>query len=131
MKISRKTISTLIFCVYLAAIAVACFIKGDNVPDVQFTLFGIPTDKIVHFCMFAPYPLLSFLTFKPSEIGKGRAALLIAVLMVFGAGLAYGTEMLQGITDYRAYEIADFHADLVGLSFGLIVLGAFMIYKRK
>lgn len=131
MKISRKTISTLIFCVYLAAIAVACFIKGDNIPDVQFTLFGIPTDKIVHFCMFAPYPLLSFLTFKPSGTGKGRAALLVAVLTVFGAGLAYGTEMLQGITDYRAYEIADFHADLAGLAFGLVVLAAFMTYKRK
>jgi len=131
MKINPKAISAVLFCAYLAALATACFIKGDSVPDIQFTLFGLPLDKIVHFCMFAPYPLLSFLTFRTKEAGKARTALLITALTILGIGLAYGTERLQGLTDYRAYEIADFYADVTGLACGLLVLTAFISYKRK
>ena len=60
MKISVKTIMTVLFCIYIATLVFLCFMKTDSVPDVQFTLFGIPADKLVHFCMFAPYPVLPF-----------------------------------------------------------------------
>lgn len=105
--------------------------KGDGLPEVQFTLFGIPTDKLAHFCMFAPYPVLAFLTFRPEIMSKGRCVLLLLVLAVSGAGLAYGTEQLQGLTDYRSYEIADFYADLTGLGCGFIATMILILVQRR
>lgn len=131
MKISSRQIITTLFCVYIAAVIFLCFMKGDGLPEVQFTLFGIPTDKLAHFCMFAPYPVLAFLTFRPEVMSKGRCVLLLLVLAVSGAGLAYGTEQLQGLTDYRSYEIADFYADLTGLGCGFIATMILILVQRR
>lgn len=131
MKISSKKIMTVLFCAYIAAIALACFIKGDNIPDVQMTIFGIPTDKFVHFCMFAPFTVISFQAFHPSGASKARLLMLLAILAVSGAGLAYGTEQLQGLTDYRSCDIMDFYADLMGLACGTAAILGHIIFRKK
>lgn len=122
---------TALFCVYIGAIFALCFMKGDNVPDIQLTLFGIPTDKIVHFCMFAPYPVLSFLTFCRGIMSKRRKAMVLIISIILGAGLAYGTEQLQGLTDYRSYDITDFYADLAGIGCGSLATLIFILDKRQ
>lgn len=130
MKIKSKTIITVLFCVYIAAIALLCFMKTDSVPDVPFALFGIPMDKLIHFCMFAPYPLLAFQTFHSKDVTLWRELILLAVLAVLGLGLAYGTEQIQGLTDYRSYEIADFYADSTGIAAGTLIV-LIQIASRK
>ena len=130
MKIS-KTIITAIFCLYLGAIAFLCFMKTDSVPEMQFTIFGLQTDKIAHFCMFAPYPILAFQTFHEQESTIWQEMLLLGILVISGAGLAYGTEQLQGLTDYRSYEMADFHADTLGLAAGTAAVLLQTVFRRR
>lgn len=130
-KISIKTIMTILFCLYIAAIILLCFMKTDSVPDVQFTLFGIPADKLVHFCMFAPYPVLAFQAFHPKDGSVWREAVVLTVLVILGIGLAYGTEQIQGITDYRSYEIADFYADSTGIAAGTVLILIQMAFRKR
>ena len=131
MKISIKTIMTVLFCVYLAALALLCFMKTDSVPDVQFTLLGIPMDKLAHFCMFVPYPVLAFQTFCPDNGSIWRELTVLGVLAVLGLGLAYGTEQIQSLTGYRSYEIADFYADSIGISAGAAVVLAYISFRKR
>ena len=130
-KSSIKIMMTILFCLYIAAIVLLCFMKTDGVPDVQFTLFGIPVDKLAHFCMFAPYPVLAFQSFHSKDASLRRDIALIAVLAVSGLGLAYGTEQIQGLTDYRSYEIADFYADSIGLTAGTVAVLTQIIFKKR
>lgn len=130
-KISIKTIMTILFCLYIAAIIFLCFMKTDSVPDVQFTLFGIPADKLAHFFMFAPYPVLAFQAFHPKDASVWREAVLLTVLVILGIGLAYGTEQIQGITDYRSYEIADFYADSTGIAAGTAMVLIQMTFRKR
>ena len=53
----------ILFAVYLAAVLVLCFGKFPSSEDVPKYLWGIPTDKIVHFLMFLPFPVLAYLAF--------------------------------------------------------------------
>ena len=131
MKITSRSILTIMFCVYLAAVFILCFINGDGMPKVQLTLLGIPADKLAHFCMFVPYPMLSFLAFRPQEASKRREIMLLCILAALGVGLAYGTEQLQGLTDYRSYELADFYADLTGICFGSLATLILILFRRR
>lgn len=131
MKISIRAIISTLFCIYIAAIFFLCMMNGDNVPDIQMNLLGIPMDKVAHFCMFVPYPILSFMTFQPVEAPPSRKTMLLAVLVISGAVIAYATEQLQGMTGYRTYEIKDFYADLVGLATGTLAVLAYLSLKRK
>ena len=118
MKINIKTIMTALLCVYLATLILLCMMKTDSMPEVKFTLLGLPLDKVLHFCMFLPYPMLAFQVFVQKGSTCLHEILLLGIILIFGAGLAYGTERLQGLTDYRSYEMADFFADMIGLIAG-------------
>lgn len=132
---STKTIlARILFVVYLAAIAFLCFMHADKIPDMQKTLFGIPTDKVAHFLMFLPFPILTFLACD-HVTNKVWSAVLFAVLtFAVGAAIAWGTEYIQGMLPYRSRDVADFRADLLAL--GISTLGVFItdlvnLPKRK
>lgn len=122
---STKTIlARILFVVYLAAIAFLCFMHADKIPDMQKTLFGIPTDKVAHFLMFLPFPILVFLAYD-HVTNKVWSAVLFAVLtFAVGAAIAWGTEYIQGMLPYRSRDVADFRADLLAL--GISTLGVFI-----
>ena len=122
---STKTIlARILFILYLAAIAFLCFMHADKLPDMQKTLFGIPSDKVAHFLMFLPFPILAFLAYD-HVTNKFWSAVLFAVLtFAIGAGIAWLTEYVQGMLPYRSREIADLKADLLAL--GISTLGVFI-----
>ena len=53
----------ILFGLYLVAVAVLCFARFPESEDVPKSLLGIPMDKIVHFLMFFPFPVLTYLAF--------------------------------------------------------------------
>ena len=77
-------------------------------------LLGLETDKLVHFVMFFPFPLLLFLSLKISP--RSRWQLFFLVLLAFALGCATGavTEFIQGMTPTRVPDIRDFYADVAG-----------------
>ena len=119
------------FCVYLTAVGVLCFIKPSSIPEIDIkTFLGIPIDKIFHFIMFLPYPILAGPVFVRRERGLASGILTLALLSVTGAGVAYGTELIQAHTGYRSYEIADFHADITGIITGSLIAMGYLTYTR-
>ncbi len=118
-------------CIYLAAVAYLCFMKPDDLPEVRPDIFGIPLDKIVHFLMFFPFPIVAYEAFKPKG---GRKLIHIAVLMILysvGLGLAIGTEHIQGMLGYRSEDINDFYADLTGMSCAAIMTAVYILAKKN
>ena len=129
MKKGMKKIYIITFCIYLAAVAVLCFMNPSDIPEIDMqTFLGIPIDKVLHFLMFLPYPILAGLSFMNGRMGLVRNMVILTAIIITGIGVSYGTEVIQAHTGYRSYEIADFYADLTGLATGSIIVAAYITY---
>lgn len=131
MKGRLKNIYAAAFCIYLIAVGVLCFISPSNLPEMDIkTFLGIPIDKILHFLMFLPYPILAGMVFIRSDCSLGCGTAILAVLAMTGIGISYGTEVIQAHTGYRSYEIGDFIADMTGIAAGSILVFTYLTYIR-
>ena len=70
--------------VYLLVLLVLCFANFSSIPEVKKQLFGIPMDKVVHFCMFFPFPILAFLSFDRYTETVSRTLLLVGATFLVG-----------------------------------------------
>lgn len=131
MQLKMRHISALALCVYIAAVAALCFMKPSSLPQVEMDFFGIPMDKVVHFLMFAPFPILAYMTFWPADAGKIRRLAVLLVIIAFGAGMAVATERIQAMTGYRSGEIKDFAADMAGILSGAAVTALYILLKTE
>lgn len=116
MTTPKTILARILFLLYIAAVAMLCFMRVDKLPDVQKFIFGIPTDKVAHFLMFLPFPILAYLAYDHLTNKLGHAVLFAIATMAFGALLAYGTEYIQGRLPYRSMDLNDFKADLLALA---------------
>lgn len=115
--ITPKTfLARILFFLYLAAVAFLCFMHVDKLPDVQKFIFGIPTDKIAHFLMFLPFPILAYLAYDHLTNKLSHAFLFALATLIVGLLLAYGTEYIQGKLPYRSMDIRDFKADALAIA---------------
>ena len=133
MKIKSLIMPT-IFCLYLAAVALLCFLHWDNLPNITGTWMGLPKDKVVHACLFLPFIPLAYFTFRSKEGSAGRNLLIVNALLLLGTGTAYMTEVIQGSLKYRSYETTDFLSDCAGLGLGYICITTVLLIimiKRK
>ena len=131
MKGRIRFIHITLFCVYLTAVGVLCFLKPSSIPEIDVkTFLGIPIDKALHFLMFLPYPILASPIFIGRDCSMACGIIIIAVLALTGAGIAYGTELIQAQTGYRSYEIGDFQADITGIMAGSLSAAAYLTYTR-
>ena len=131
MKEKLRILYIVAFCIYLAAVGVLCFIRPSSLPEMDIkTFLGLPIDKVLHFLMFLPYPVLSGLVFISREQKLPAVTAVMLILVATGIGVAYGTEMIQSQTGYRSYEIADFYADLTGIAAGIILAASYIAYTR-
>ena len=82
MKANLKKISLALFCIYLVAVAALCFLRPSSLPEMNIkTFLGLPIDKVLHFLMFLPYPVLSGMSFMDREYPLPRN---IFILLVIG-----------------------------------------------
>lgn len=128
----RGKIFLFLFLLYLGMVAWCCFGHFESLPKVSKELFGIPTDKVVHFIMFLPFVILGYPAF--SSLAKKRAGKTLVFALVFLAGLlvACGTEAGQALTSYRSGDPADLAADAAGLISGTVVtLIAILIHNHR
>ncbi len=127
----RTTIFRVLTILYLAAIAVLCFANFGSVREVPLTIFGIPTDKIVHFLMFLPFPVVAFFSFPLKKAGVVKTLLLIVGIFAVGCLLAWGTEYVQSKLPYRTMDPMDFQADAIGLICGSVAAFLIRIFSKK
>ena len=131
MKGGFKKLYIAAFCIYLAAVAVLCFMNPSQLPEMDVkTFLGIPIDKVLHFLMFLPYPILSGLVFIRKEQKMAVSIAILITLAVLGIGISYGTELIQARTGYRSYEVGDFYADMTGIATGFIISTIYLTYIK-
>ncbi len=112
-----------IFYTYLAAVALLCFGNFSSAPSVDLSFFGIPTDKIVHFCMFFPFPVLAFLAFDKYTETARTSFIFVGATFIAGCLLAVITEIGQAkLTTYRSGDARDFLADFIALALSSLLI---------
>lgn len=126
----RKVTAISLFCIYIASVLYLCLMKPDDMPQFELSFFGIPMDKIAHFLMFLPFPVLSYLLFYEGQRKITHEVLILTAILSLGVGLAFGTEQLQAMTQYRSSDIMDVYSDMTGLATGCIAAIILIIIKR-
>ena len=127
-----KILFQIAFGVYVVAVLMLCFGHFDNTPSLPTTFLGIPTDKVAHFCMFLPFPILAFLAFDKYTETPKSTLLFSSLTFVAGVLLALGTEWGQThLTSYRTGEPWDLAADLLALLLGTLVIIYWDIRKQR
>ncbi len=128
----QKIAFRLLFFLYIAGVLYLCFGHFDNTPSVPLSFWGIPTDKLVHFAMFFPFPILAFLAFDSFTSTIPQTLLFVGVTFLIGLSVAVGTELGQAnLTDYRSGDPLDLVADTIGLSVSSLITAVWDIRKQK
>ena len=121
----------ILFVVYLVAVAFLCFGKFDSSNNLPKELWGIPADKIVHFLMFFPFPLLACLAFGGFQGKPGQAVLKTVAAFLGGCAFAAGTEWVQTRLSYRSGDPVDFQADALALLLSSIIVLILVLVKKR
>ena len=128
----RKILFRTLFGLYVALVLFLCFAHFESTPSVNLCLFGIPTDKLVHFCMFFPFPILAFLAFDRFTETPRASLIFVGAGFVAGCLLAAATEWGQAaLTDYRSGDPWDLLADAVSLLLASLLVLYLDIRKQK
>lgn len=128
----QRIIARILFGVYLVAVAWLCFGKLDGSQNMPATFWGIPTDKIVHFLMFLPFPVLAFFAFDRFTEKFWPTVLWTTVIFLAGCAFAAGTEIVQArLLPYRTGDPADFKADVLALALSSVIVLILDLSKQK
>lgn len=106
----------LILALYIIAVCVLCFTDSSSLPEGPEFFIGIPIDKIAHFLMFAPFPVVAYYAFE--RIGGNTDHNIRFALLTFLGGVlfALATETVQRFLPSRSMEPSDFLADTIGIT---------------
>ena len=118
----RTTVFQILTVLYVALVAVLCFANLSSPSDVPKTILGVETDKLVHFAMFFPFPILAFLSFRTNGMGLGATLGLIVLIFAVGCLLAGATEYIQGLLPYRNKDTFDLKADMLGMILSSVIV---------
>ena len=111
----RSIIFTIAMVLYLAVVGYLLFANVEKLSSVPKIFLGIPTDKIVHFCMFFPFPILAYLAYDKLTDTPLKALAALVSICAIGAIFAGLTEIGQSLLPYRYEDISDFRADCLAI----------------
>lgn len=127
-----RILARIVFILYIVTVAWLCFGQFGSMPDVRRSYWGIPTDKIVHFLMFFPFPPLAYLAIGRSPDRFRTAFLWTAAIFLTGCLFAALTEIIQAkLLPYRMGDFADLKADLIALGSSSILVLAIVLWKLR
>ncbi len=127
----QLVIARILFAMYLVAVAVLCFGKFESSQDMPRELWGIPTDKVVHFLMFFPFPALAYLAFDRYKGNRSSSFLWAGVVFLAGCAYAAVTELIQSRLSYRSGDPVDFQADFLALAACSVFILIIILLKHK
>ena len=132
MSKKQKIAFRILFFLYLAGVVYLCFGRFENTPSIELNFWGIPMDKVVHFCMFFPFPILAFLAFDQYTWNVRQTLFFVGLTLLVGLLIAVGTEWGQAnLTDYRSGDPWDLVADVSALVLSSIIVTIWDISKQK
>ena len=117
----------ILFLAYVAAVAWLCFGTFKPDPSIPRSIFGYPTDKVVHFLMFLPVPILGTIAFDFRSWWRT-----LSVMTILANLAAFTFEQLQSrITTIRITDPKDLNANFLGISLGLLIAILIGLFARK
>ena len=123
-----------LFVLYMLVLGFLCFWNFRSVPDVSRMILGIVAlDKVIHFFMFLPFPVMFFLAVGYTPRKPWVLILYVLGIFLLGCAIGAGTEFGQGLTKYRHADPADFRADSIALalsSLAVFITGLIHMFKR-
>lgn len=128
MKQGFLTTIRVLFVVYMIAVCCLCFLNLSFTRELEIPKFiwGIPIDKVVHFVMFLPYPILAIPVFNLSRRSTGLRFWRCLLIFCTGIVFAAATELIQKyLILAREGDLLDFKADILGLASGLVLFFIF------
>lgn len=116
---------------YICTVAYLCFHRFSSLPSISQTIFGIPTDKVVHFFMFLPFPALTVMCM--GEVPHSRSAIILQGILAFLAGCLFAvlTEYIQTKLYYRSGDILDFAADAIALALTSVISFSILAHRFR
>ena len=111
----RSIIFSIAMALYLGAVGYLCFANFHNLDDLPKYFLGIPVDKIVHFSMFFPFPILAYLAYDRLTDTPLKAFGALISICAIGCVFAGVTEIIQGSLSYRSQDPRDFGADCLAI----------------
>lgn len=127
MKQISRTHKIILFLAYLVGVVWLCF--GNIKPGVHIPriVIGFPIDKVVHFLMFLPFPILGTIAFDFHSWWRS-----LSVMTVLANLAAFSFEHLQSrITTIRVTDPADLNANFLGITLGLLATVMIGLISRK
>ena len=127
MKVISRSFKIILFLAYIALVAWLCFgtFKPDS--DVPRSILGIPIDKVVHFLMFLPFPILGTIAL---DFRSWWRALSVTTLLA--NIIAFSFEQLQSrITTVRITDPSDLNANFLGITLGLLITIVIGLLAKK
>jgi len=129
---ARALVFRIMMLLYVFSVAYLCFKNFHSLPDVPRKMFGFDTDKVVHFCMFLPFPILGFFSLDHKKWSPALTVGRIMELCAYGIIFAGITELVQSVLPYRTRDLLDFEADVLAICLSsCIVLAIELIFRRK
>lgn len=106
----------------MLAVLFLCFAELGSFNNVRKEIFNIPVDKVVHFLMFFPFPILAYVSFGRFTKNPLHSLLLSLGLFIIGFLIAIGTEAVQEFLKYRTGDAKDLMADGLALGISSIIV---------
>ena len=128
---TRYIISRTILILYSAGLCLCCFWDFRSSIDVSHSLLGLPADKVTHFLLFLPLPVISYAAFPQFRSTPERFLKFMAATFMVGAAAGGGIEIIQGLTGYRSCDKMDFVADCCGLAVSALTIANYEIFIRR
>jgi VanZ family protein len=108
---------TIVYTIIIVLLAVLPINSGDSLLNHNFIL-SVRLDYLVHFVIFVPWMILVWLTTGVRFTGETHKALGWFMAGIF---LAVFTEALQYCLPWRAFNINDLIANLMGILIGAVL----------
>ena len=123
----HRGIYLVLFILYIGAVSWLCFGRFESDMDIPRRIFGIETDKIVHFAIFFPYVFLAHGAFFRKNYWKTFTLAVIAATVT-----AFAMELLQGaVTSHRYTDPWDLVINISAITAASLILAVAALLKRR
>jgi len=121
-------IGHLLWVVWLLILSILSLTPGDNLPDIEFHLFGL--DKLIHFIFYFILVILMSIGFRLKKSEPFYKS--IVWIVVTGVFIGWSIEFVQGnyVTN-RQFEYSDIIANSLGTVVGMLIYVKYLINNYK
>lgn len=112
---TKALIFRIALILYIIAVAYLCFANMNNIQHIPRRFLNLETDKVAHFFMFFPFPILGFLAYGKQTVSDRESLTIMICICAYGIIFAGLTELIQGMMPHRTEDIRDYRADMLAI----------------